>query len=97
MRGLLHGRSPLPTPTPDPPIHPEGKKKEREKKEKLHSDLINLHSISRQNQSPSTRQASVECLAKLWGPGLDYAAPAELHHGPAVQKHTDMKTSRFHS
>lgn len=85
---------------PQPPTHPstqKGKKRRGKKKKSSILNLINLHSISRQNQSPSTRQASVECLAKLWGPGLDYAAPAELHHGPAVQKHTDMKTSKFHS
>lgn len=61
------------------------------------SDLINLHSISSQNQSPSTSVASMGCLVKLQGCRQDCPMPTEWWSRPTKQTHSEMGASNTHS
>lgn len=57
------------------------------------SDLINLHSILSQNQSPSTGVASMGCLVKPRGRKHGCPVPAERWSSPAKHKLSEMEAS----
>lgn len=59
----------------------------------ISSNLINLHSVLGQNQSPSIGEACMGCLVKLRGREQGCPVPAERWSGPT--KHTPSEMEAF--